>query len=123
MSRTIPGAIQADEVQFEGPLRTDARGCRAMFDGDLQAALRKLLDRRDEARNGVGRRLHTQDAGELPREMCHAALQPVPAGPRHGLSDGFDQPGPIGADDGHHDILHRIPLLVTLPRRSQAESM
>jgi len=52
--------------------------------------------------------LHAQDAGELPAETAHAAFQPVAAMVGHGARHRLDQPGAVGADDGHHQgNLHR----------------
>ncbi len=64
----------------------------------------------------------SQDAGEFAAEPAHAAFEPVAAVAGHGARDGFDQPGAVRADEGHHQGNLHAGLLTLSPFRWQGIS-
>ena len=92
----------ADE--FERGHRADGGRGGAAFgmDGHVQTRGLERLQGFHQFVDARSRHFGAQDAGELAAEVAHAAFEPVAAVAGHDARDGFDQPGSVRADEGHH---------------------
>ena len=96
-ARTVAG--RRFPVWFAGPASAGA-GFGVGLDDDVQS--RNFLERSQQRRFVLRRNFNPQNAGEFAAEPAHAAFEPVAAVAGHGARDGFNQPGAVRADEGHH---------------------
>ena len=104
ISRTIPGRSWPTRSNFTSGAPTSAiatatSGCTI----DSSPASPAPRNACASALGLIGVDLDAQNAGELPREMGHAALDPIAAMLGDDAGERLDQAGPIGAEHGEDE--------------------